>query len=226
MRGAWGALNAALILLAVGVVLAGCGRKGPPVVPRVPAAAKLQPSFRAEGDTLVLAWRYPAGALQPESFRILRAEPETGCPECPPRFHEVGTLGAQIEGEYLFRDEGLTPGAAYAYQVLPLFPRGVEGPLSDTVRLTWRATPPPTGLAAVPGEGGVRLFWEPEVGLKGYAVYRGEGTGEMTRLAEVEVPPYLDAAVQSGRTYRYAVAAIGQTGEGPPSAPVEATTQK
>ena len=146
MRGAWGALNAALILLAVGALLAGCGRKGPPVVPRVPAAVKPQPSYRAEGDTLVLAWRYPAGALQPESFRILRAEPETGCPECPPRYHEVGNLGAQAGGGYLFRDEGLTPGAAYAYQVLPLFPRGVEGPLSDTVRLTWRATPPPNKM--------------------------------------------------------------------------------
>jgi predicted small lipoprotein YifL len=215
---------AALLALIAVLGVAGCGRKGPPVVPRVPQGVTPQAlQLQARGEVLELSWRYPAQALQPEIFRVLRARVDTACPDCPLNFREVGSLGALAKGEYLFQDEGLTPGAAYAYRVVPVFARGVEGPASEPLEVTWRAAEPPAGLVAAGIEGGVRLFWEPRPGALGYFVYRAEGAGQFVRLGEVKVPPYLDAAAQPGRTYRYAVATVGRTGEGPLTAPVEAT---
>lgn len=217
----------ALLLVALGLALAsvGCGRKGPPVVPREPQAVRPQLSYLAQGEALALSWRYALEAAAPEAFRVERAEPEEGCPDCPPRFRVLGTVPARSGlADYAFEDTGLTPGATYIYRVVPLFPRGVEGPASEPVSLAWRATPPPTGLAAAPEPAGVRLFWEPEVGMRGYAVFRAEPPGvRFTKIAQVEVPPYLDTMAQPGKTYFYSVAAVGRSGEGPPSEAVQAT---
>jgi len=224
VRGAPRSVGWALVVLGVSVWLAGCGREGPPVPPHVPQAVAPQGlSFRAEGDTLELTWRYPAQALPPRWFRVLRADIDPACLGCPPMFYEVGTVGWQEGGDYLFRVHDLKMGAIYAYQVLPVFGEKVEGPTSAALRLTWRDTPPPTGLAAAAEAAGVRLFWEPETDVRSYVIYRAEGAQALSRLAEVEVPPYLDATVRPGATYRYSVAAVGKSGEGPLSAPVEAT---
>ncbi len=222
--------RAALLLAALLVALGanGCGHKEPPMPPRAPEPARPRVSFAAEGEALRLTWLFPASAPQPEAFRVLRAGPDESCPDCPPRYEERGLVYAHAGPEpYEIRDQGLVPGAAYAYTVMPLFPRGVEGPPSEPVRLVWRAALPPTGLVAVGTPAGVRLFWDTQLGAKGYALWRAEVVGGMAgpleRLGEVELPPYLDAAVSPGCLYRYAVATIAQAGEGPPSAPVEVT---
>jgi hypothetical protein len=85
----------------------------------------------------------------------------------------------------------------------------------------------PSGLAAVavPDEKSIDLSWQPdtEADLAGYIVYRiqvgeaenGNGEADWIRISgsqPVPSPAYRDPSVQPGRSYRYAVSAIDQTG--------------
>ena len=89
---------------------------------------------------------------------------------------------------------------------------------------------PPTGLAAVPSEGGISLIWEPngEVDLGGYLILRREPGGATLRqltLAPVADTRYRDTDVQTGRQYSYSVVAVDTNmplpNMSPESAPVE-----
>ena len=71
----------------------------------------------------------------------------------------------------------------------------------------------PTGLAAVPSEGGISLIWEPnlELDLGGYLVLRREG-GDAT-LRQLTDSPIVDARfrdmdVKAGARYTYSVVAV------------------
>ncbi len=105
----------------------------------------------------------------------------------------------------------------------------LAGELSAPVRIeALDIFPPavPAGLAAVAtvGEGGteasIDLSWQPvsDPGLAGYLVYRrepGAANGGWQRISPAEPlagPGFHDPNVQPGRTYRYAVSAIGQNG--------------
>ena len=83
----------------------------------------------------------------------------------------------------------------------------------------------PGGLRAVAAPNSIELAWDPaeESGIKGYRVYRAPAGGAFERIAETGGrPTYSDHAVEHGKTYRYAVTAVGATGkEGPQSAPLE-----
>jgi hypothetical protein len=102
----------------------------------------------------------------------------------------------------------------------------LPGPLSDPVRVqSLDVFPPavPTGLAAVAAaasanaEAAIDLSWQPdtEADLAGYVVNRREGNENWQRISPAQPligPAYHDAQVQPGRTYRYAVSAISQSG--------------
>lgn len=72
---------------------------------------------------------------------------------------------------------------------------------------------PPTGLAAVAGEGAISLIWEPsnDADAGGYLVLRGEA-GDATLQPLTPAPifdaSYRDASVTAGKRYIYAVVAI------------------
>ncbi len=120
----------------------------------------------------------------------------------------------------------------------------LDGPLSLPVRIDAEDIFPPfapTGLAAVatPAENGVGpsidLSWQPdtESDVAGYAVYRreigadGQPIGLWQRISPAQPvvgPGYHDGNVEPGRSYEYAVTAIGQNGrESERSAPAEET---
>jgi hypothetical protein len=71
----------------------------------------------------------------------------------------------------------------------------------------------PTGLAAVPSEGGISLIWEPnsELDLGGYLVLRREG-GDATLRLLTDTPiadaRFRDTAVTPGMRYTYSVVAV------------------
>jgi len=102
----------------------------------------------------------------------------------------------------------------------------LAGPLSDPIRVeAIDIFPPaiPSGLAAVAtaadstSVASIDLSWLPipEADLAGYAVYRREGDGDWQRISPAQPnigPAFLDANVQPGHTYRYAVTAIDQAG--------------
>jgi fibronectin type 3 domain-containing protein len=86
----------------------------------------------------------------------------------------------------------------------------------------------PTGLAALPREGGIEILWGPsaEPDLAGYRVYRTSPGGPPQKIADLEPnrASWLDTTAARGVDYRYAVTAFDQAGnESPPTEPVEAS---
>ena len=135
-----------------------------------------------------------------------------------------------------YTDTGLENEVTYRYAVkgVRVDPAGTAiGPASTAVAATpVDTTPPsaPTRLVVIPVTGGVRLAWNPspEEDVAQYAIYRGEGTGPLTRIATTQAITtiYTDRDVQSGRTYRYAVTALDrakQANESPRSNEVTVT---
>jgi hypothetical protein len=128
-------------------------------------------------------------------------------------------------------DKAAEVGTRYRYLVQTFVPqsdnRVAESDLSEPLEVTPEPVEPaaPTGLRAVAGPNSIELAWDPadESGIKGYRVYRAPAEGAFERIAESgAVPTYSDHAAEHGKTYRYAIAAVGATGkEGPQSAPLE-----
>jgi hypothetical protein len=128
-------------------------------------------------------------------------------------------------------DKAAEAGTRYRYLVQTFVPqsdnRVAESDLSEPLEVTPEPVAPaaPTGLRAVAGPNSIELAWDPadESGIKGYRVYRAPAGGAFERIAESgAVPTYSDHAAEHGKTYRYAIAAVGATGkEGPQSAPLE-----
>lgn len=87
----------------------------------------------------------------------------------------------------------------------------------------------PAGLAAVASIGSIELMWDRSMApdLAGYRIYRAAGDGRLEKLAETaERPSYSDRAVESGKTYHYAVTAFDKLGnESEKSAPVTVIAQ-
>ena len=155
-----------------------------------------------------------------DHFRVLRKTPaEQSFANIAP---DVATP------EYV--DTSAAVGVEYTYLVqsyLPQAGKEAQSELSDEFKITRLAPPPatPTGLLGVPSSDTIELNWEGNAGAEttGYRIYRAEPGGEFARIAEVSaVPAYSDHAVQHGKTYRYAIAAIDKDGrESPRSALVE-----
>ena len=138
------------------------------------------------------------------SFRIFR---ETGHEEPAP-------IGNSEKPEYV--DASAHYGVTYRY-LLQAVNGNSESVISPAVTITPEdrfAPPPPTGLTAAPGGGGIELVWDrgdaPD--LKDYRVYRAVDGQDFQRVAEVDTPAYSDHQVESGKTYRYAVSAVDQKG--------------
>src|SRR5437867_11292635 len=103
--------------------------------------------------------------------------------------------------------------------------------LNHTWSVATQAAPPlaPQGLTATAGSGRVDLVWHAPLsdGLSpiiGYSVYRGPNAQDVTILAQLGgVLSYTDTGVSDGVPYFYRVSAINAMGEGPLSAPADAT---
>jgi hypothetical protein len=105
----------------------------------------------------------------------------------------------------------------YTYQVQALVPAGkgvAEGDMSKAVTLTYKDVFPPAvpvGLTTIVGVKSVELAWEPnrEPDLKGYQVWRAEGSNAPERLGDLTTEvTYSDKTIVSGKHYRYFVSAI------------------
>ncbi|HEY1183006.1 MAG TPA: hypothetical protein VGE89_02410 [Bryobacteraceae bacterium] len=166
---------------------------------------------------LRLTWR-----AQGDHFRVLRALATS----------EKYDLVAEVTVPE-WTDKAAAIGTHYRYLVQTFVPqsdnRVAESDLSEPLEVTPEPVTPaaPTGLRAVAGPNSIELAWDPaeESGIKGYLVYRAPAGGAFEHIAESgAVPTYSDHAAEHGKTYRYAVSAVGATGkEGPQSAPLEIT---
>lgn len=178
---------AALALLGVG--LAACGKKGPPVAPerRLPAAASaLEASV--EADAIVLRWVNPKTRVDGTRLRDLatvklhRREEAEGAALRSAMvsrgqvvgYEEVASIRLEAPEPAVVRGDsvqwvdrrGLAFGRQYVYVVTALDATGRSGAPSERLVVGYAAAPgPPRNLAAAPGEGQVRLRWEAPAGL-------------------------------------------------------------
>jgi hypothetical protein len=167
-----------------------------------------------------LSWAAAPGA----EYRVFRLAP----PELKP-----STVAVVKTPEYA--DMRTEYGKTYVYSVQAFAASGNSEAQSDTSQPapftpTDRFPPPvPAGLAAVAGVSSVELNWTPDSDpdLRGYYVYRSVNGGPFERAGELlTTPSYSDRAVEAGKHYRYAVAAVGVSGhESERSPAVEMTAQ-
>lgn len=174
-----------------------------PVVPPPEKPADIEPVNTAAG--VHLAWK-----ARGDRFRILR---RTGGESFTP----VATV---VQPEWT--DGAAQFGITYSYEIQTIVYVGnnkeAESDFSDPVPFTPKDEFPPgapTGLRATAAPNSIELAWDQnsEPDLAGYRIYRSAGDGPLARIATVnEIPSYSDHNVEHGKTYRYAIAAVGKSG--------------
>lgn len=132
---------------------------------------------------------------------------------------EAQVLG--VSGETSWLDQSGVLGKSYTYMVQQLVGSGehpAESELSAEIHVKHEDKFPPAtpaGLQAITGLKTVELSWDrnTEADLKGYQVYRAAGDAALAKLGGVvEKPTFSDAQVKGGQKYRYAVAAVDESG--------------
>ena len=170
----------------------------------------------APSQTLVrLTWTAPTDNVAVVSYRVLR------------QGVVVGTSPAAT-----FDDAGVVAGTSYSYTVVALDAAGNASPPSAEVAVTTPpstadVTPPlmPTGVAVgLVGPTHARVTWDhptpDNVGVVAYRVMRNS-----QNFATVPAPPFDDASLLEGPTYRYAIIALDAAGNASPqSVSVPVTT--
>lgn len=137
-----------ILLLAILLVLVtGCGKKGPPVLPgQVPSPAAGDLAVQIRGGELLLTWSLsdtPPRGSRPSSyivyrFRTLTADPF--CADCPllfKRVAEVPVPGDAAPGARLQHTEALVSGYRYFFKVAGQGPSGAVGADSNVVDFTY-----------------------------------------------------------------------------------------
>jgi putative lipoprotein len=203
---------ALLLAVLVGVGLAACGRKGPPVAPerRVPQPVTDLRGLVREG-AVELSWSLPrrridnVRLLDLDATRVFRAEDAgEGEPRSAllrgdriPGYTEIGSIrlaDAQSavgpSGRVTFTDRrGLVVGHRYTYVVVTTDRQGRTSPPSPRLSLAFLAPPrPPDGLKTEPGERQVRLSWVPPTHYTDETPITGPLTYEILRAPSAEAP--------------------------------------
>jgi len=223
-------LGAAVLLL-----MAACGRKGPPLPPRpvVPAAvSNLRAAPREAG--VLLSWTRPtrnddgSPLTDLREFRLFRATLALGQTTAPASaFSFLAAVRAEnpenasVQGTlYAYRDDagglGLGAGRQYRYRVTAVNQRGETGLPSGEVFVDLTPAPPaPVGLTAVAGDATVDLAWQSPGDaqfVKGYNLYRGTQSGEYgprpINPRPVMSMRFRDAGVENDTRYYYVVRSV------------------
>lgn len=160
-------------------------------------------------EEVVLRWSPPTdtGGANLTGYRVYRDEDPLPVANVP-----AGTLE--------HRDAGLTNGQPYSYVVRAVNSKG-EGAAPVAVRATPKPVPPaPSSVSAEPVTDGVAVTWElPAGAIRELVVLRGTDPSRLVPIANLSgtQTTYEDPAPERGRTYYYAVAAVNDVGESPPS---------
>lgn len=132
------------VFLITPILMAACGKKGPPRLPDVEAPPGVRDLSAAvlEG-AIVLKWTAPGGAetAAPAGYHVYRsaepmdAEACEGCPVLFRRAAQVPLAAEASEPRTLEYREPLIPGTRYRFKVVPYDAGGRLGPDSNVVRL-------------------------------------------------------------------------------------------
>lgn len=146
------ALHALLFFVSLSVLLAACGKKGPPRPPEAIAPDPIE-FFEARGtvDGVQLRWQAPQRDASGEPLTDLAGfvvQRNRYSKERSPDFEEIALIEVRPEdGEeqapsrkpvsYAYEDSDVQPGSQYEYMVLPINDDGVEGRPASVLRVTF-----------------------------------------------------------------------------------------
>lgn len=208
-----------IVLIALTLTIAACGKKAPPrwVVRKAPdAVTDVRVHYRP--DQVSLQWKAPKGKHAAEDYVLYRAK-DGGEP----------VQIAVVEGtKYIDRD--IVPLGAYTYEVVARAGQGLEGPRIPAGTVGAKDTLPiPEEVSISIEPDGVVISWSPVPDVSGFNVYR---SAEPDRFPPAPRNP---ALIREGRYeempdtdkpyyYMVRVAMLSTDGnlfvEGPGSAPV------
>jgi len=187
-----------------------------------PLGAPSDLKMENDRDGVKLTWKASAA-----HFRIYRLTPSPPGATTPPQPDQIGESD---HPEYL--DSSIEFGTRYTYYVQAVAGELLQSATTESQPITPEDVFPPlspAGLAAEQGINSIDLSWErnTEPRFQGYNVYRSSGGSAPEKIASlIPAPTYSDHQIESGKTYRYTVTAVGVNGrESPPSAPFEITAQ-
>ena len=228
----------ALALIALLLIIAACGKKGPvrPLLANLPDAVSAAELVQ-RGDDLLLSWRLPTrnqngspleAAPVVDIYRLLY-DPADYCPECKDRSTLYASINPELpepaqfsDARYTLHDRQVTAGQGYQYRLVPKNQHNLEG-RSLSVRIV--VVPPheaPSGLQGTGLDQGATLSWSPltptnGTDLLGYRVYRREEgvTSPATLLNQrlLTVTEYTDINLVNDTEYRYQISAVLKQGE-------------
>lgn len=226
-----------LVLSALILSLAACGKKGP-VRPLSVASPVTSPAFGAVqmGEGIVLTWRRPdlnqdgTPLIDLAGFRIERAHysPDDPCPAC--REAEAVLIadldldyfpaGGMQDDQLFWTDHRITPGLGYFYRLIAVNRSARAGQAAHLHLRTDIPPEPPVDIRAEGHDRLVRLSWSPVEDVPpgyefvGYQVYRRTGNAPFPatplNLMPEQDPYYEDFSVINGITYHYAVRTLVQ----------------
>lgn len=243
----------AVVLLAVSILIGtGCGFKTPPVPPQnVVPKPIVDLLYSIDGQTLTLNWSYPVetvkgGSIEEvKSFDLYFAEIalEDYCGTCPIPFGEPLEIdgGAVLDGKQRSRAshqfDSLKSGYKYFVKVRSRTSWFADSGDSNIVTFVYyQPAAIPESLAATPGDGEIKLSWQPVSALMdgsklpgeiSYQLYRSSGGKELIKLGEpLFATSYVDRPLVNGQKYFYAVESLmafrGEQVQGGRSAKVSA----
>lgn len=186
------------------------------VVPLVPPPSTV--TAKSDPRGVRLAWKAPEGM----KVRVSRRNPATGdfdpIDEIAGQFWVDAAAPFGVEQSYVLRT--VAQGANVAAESEPTAPVVIT-PQDEF------APSVPRNLSAVPGLTTIELAWEqsPEADTAGYQVYKAAPGGDLEKKGTPAVAAsFSDAAIEAGKTYRYAVSAVDAKGnESARSEPIEVT---
>jgi len=215
---------------AVLLILAGCGKKGPPIPydVTVPEPISDLEGVVSEGKVL-LRWSLPRGAPDDSEavglgeFQVLRAEhplEEEWCDECPERLEPFDLLkmdkmeNFSLAGDrVVYQDTRVSPAHVYVYRVTSITDRGYESDLSNRAVVFWDIPPDaPSRVQGTAEDRETSLRWETVDGAEGYRIYRGRGKGKYGEVPIGVVGPdetvFRDTGLSNEQVYYYTVRSI------------------
>lgn len=137
-------INAAAALAVVAMALAlvaGCGRKAPPVAPRqTPLAGVTGLKGELNQSTVRLTWHHSPDNERAAGYVVLRAQSslsEPECPECPVVYQKVDTIpmsrSLRKKRHVMEFYHDVAEGFRYRFNVRPYQSSGGQGPDSNPV---------------------------------------------------------------------------------------------
>lgn len=243
------------LILALAVLLLGCGVKSAPLpATQVAPPPPVDLAARAVENGVEVSFTVPTADSSDKQvvearlhYAYLPKEGDPDCPPCPPRlrhYYELNLakqMGRLEGGRFIYLDTKVPMDNQAVYQVNLVDARGRAGVVSGLARALRVGLPAvPQGLVAELGDRQVDLSWKPVDTLEngqptsdkiGYIMYRKEGGLPPRALNErpMSQTGLLDRSVAPGQTYAYQVAAARIIGSylvvGRPSPWIEASAR-